>query len=82
MSDTPRTFVFVCTNIGQCDDGVKVEQERNTDGTYYFRASSRITHVFGSEIQGGECEGFGTTEQQARERLADDLRKFNDSLWF
>jgi hypothetical protein len=48
----------------------------------YWRATTRVTHVFGSPIEGGELEGFGTTEAQARERLDAELRSFNDSLWF
>jgi hypothetical protein len=69
-------------NIGQVDDGVRIEQRRNTDGSMYWRATTRVTHVFGSPIEGGELEGFGTTEAQARERLDAELRSFNDSLWF
>jgi hypothetical protein len=69
-------------NIGQVNDGVRVEQKRNTDGTTYFRAWTVIRYIFGSEV-GGEptCEGFGTTEEQARDRLDKSLRDFNDSLW-
>jgi len=73
--------VFVCSNIGQNDDGVRVEQRRNTDGTLYYRAWTRITHIFGSAVGAAPLEGFGLTEQQACTRLDKALRDFNDSLW-
>lgn len=75
---------FICKNIGQVDDGVRIEQKRNADGTLYFRASTTITSILGSDpalTQGPTLEGFGTTEEQARERLEKELRDFNDSLW-
>lgn len=74
---------FICKNIGQADDGVRIEQKRNTDGTLYFRASTTIRHIFGSDLGEGAptLEGFGITEEQARERLEKELRDFNDSLW-
>jgi len=77
--------IHIDKNIGQTDDGIRVEQKRNTDGSTYFRAWTKIMTIFGSEINGGEgyvIEGFGVTEEQARERLDIELRKFNDSLWF
>lgn len=76
--------IHIDQNIGQCDDGVRVEQRRNTDGSTYWRASTKITHIFGGEIndgQGMELEGFGMTEAQARERLEQELKRFNESLW-
>lgn len=88
MSDDPTkapVSAFICRNIGQVDDGVRIEHKRNTDGSYYYRASTTITSILGSDpahTQGPTLEGFGTTEAQARERLADELRKFNDSLWW
>lgn len=76
---------FISTNIGQVDNGVDVEVRRNTDGSSYYRASTKITHIFGSEINNGEgylIEAFGTTKEQACQRLDKELRDFNDSLWF
>lgn len=70
-----------CGNIGQSVGGVTIEHLRNTDGTMYYKASTRVTHIFGSPIEAGECEGIGTTPEQARERLDKELRDFNDSLW-
>lgn len=74
---------FLCKNIGQVDDGVRMEQKRNTDGTLYFRASTVVRCIFGSDLGEGAptLEGFGTTEEQARERLEKELSEFNDSLW-
>lgn len=72
---------FICKNIGQTDNGIRIEQRRNTDGTVYFCASAKIVSIFGSETQGPTLEGFGTTVEQARERLDKKLSDFNDSLW-
>jgi hypothetical protein len=80
MSDAPP-FFFEDKNIGQNADPVQVERKQNTDGTFYFRAFTRVTHIFGAPIQGGWLEGFGTTEAQARERLEEEEKKFNDTLW-
>jgi hypothetical protein len=79
--DTPAS-AFICTNIGQVDDDVRVEQRRNTDGSLYWCASAKVTHIFGSPVEAEPLEGFGTTEAQARERLKAELKDFNDSLWF
>lgn len=73
--------LFVCDNIGQDDDGIRVEQRRNTDGTLYWCATTKVTHIFGMPVESDPLEGFGATEQQARERLAAELRRFNNSLW-
>lgn len=75
--------IHIDKNIGQVDDGVRIEQKRNTDGSLYFRASTTIRNIFGSDLGKGAptLEGFGTTEEQARERLDGELRSFNDSLW-
>lgn len=75
---------FICQNIGQVDDGVKVVRCRNTDGTFYFKATTVITHVLGSDLGPGAptLEGFGPTEAVARARLTEELKKFNDSLWY
>lgn len=78
------TTAFICQNIGQVDDGVRIEQKRDIHGAICFRASTTITSILGSDpahTQGPTLEGFGTTEEQARERLAKELRDFNDSLW-
>jgi len=74
---------FIDKNIGQVDDGVRIEHKRNTDGTMYYLASTVIRHILGSDLGEGAptIEGFGETEEQARERLEVELRKFNDSLW-
>lgn len=78
-----ETILHICKNVGQVDDGVRIEQKRNTDGTLYFRAWTVIRYIFGSEMGEGApmIEAFGTTEQQARERLDQELRSFNDSLF-
>jgi len=84
MSDKPdngQIVAFICGNIGQVDDGVRVEQRRNTDGSLYWCATTQITHVFGSEIQMDPLEAFGATPEQARGRLEKELKDFNDSLW-
>lgn len=76
---------FLCNNIGQIDDGVKIEQKTDIHGKPCFRAFTTITSILGSDpelTQGPTLEGFGTTEEEARERLAKELREFNDSLWF
>lgn len=57
---------FACYSIGQT----------------YYHASTRITHLFGSPIEMDPLVGIGTTEAQARERLAKELRDFNDSIWY
>lgn len=75
---------FICKNIGQVDDGVRIEQKRDIHGAICFRASTTITSILGSDpalTHGPTLEGFGTTEEQARERLDKKLRDFNDSLW-
>lgn len=80
-SEFPSFGIHIDHNIGQVDDGIRIERKRNVDGTFYYRAFTRVTHIFGSEIEGGNLEGFGVTEEQARERLGKELRNFNDSLW-
>ncbi len=72
---------FICNNIGQNDDGVEVIEFTDALGKKAFKASTRITHLFGSPINMDPIEAFGLTEQEARERLAKELRSFNDSLW-
>lgn len=78
-----RMQIHIDKNIGQVNDGMTVEQKRNTDGTLYYRASTTIRNIFGSDLGEGAptLEGFGTTEELARERLEKELRDFNDSLW-
>lgn len=79
------TTAFFCQNIGQVDDGVRIEQKRDINGAICFRASTTITSILGSDpkcTQGPTLEAFGTTEEQARERLDKELRDFNDSLWW
>jgi len=73
----PDVSAFICSNIGQNDDGVRVEQL--PDGT--FKAWTKITHIFGSEVDAAPLEGFGGTEAGARAALEKELRDFNDSLW-
>ena len=68
---------FICKNIGQNDSGQRVE--KLPDGRY--RAFTRITHVFGDPIGGGDLEGFGATEDEATAALEQEINKFNDSLW-
>ena len=78
------TTAFICKNIGQGDDGVRIEQKRDIHGATCFRASTTITSILGSDpahTVGPTLEGYGTTEEQARERLEKELRDFNDSLW-
>lgn len=76
-----QIVAIVSGNIGQVDDGVRVERKRNTDGTHYWCAETTITHIFGYPCEAEPLRGYGTTEQQARERLDAELKKFNDSLW-
>jgi hypothetical protein len=78
------TTGFICKNIGQVDDGVRIEQKRDIHGAICFRASTTITSILGSDpalTQGPTLEGLGVTEKHARERLEKELRDFNDSLW-
>lgn len=77
------TTAFICKNIGQVDDGVRIEPKRDLHGAPCFRASTTIRHIFGSDLGEGAptLEAFGTTEEQARKRLEKELRDFNDSLW-
>jgi hypothetical protein len=75
---------FICNNIGQVDDGVRIEQRRDIHGAVCFRASTTITSILGSDPEltsGPTLEAFGVTEESARERLEKELRDFNDSLW-
>ena len=84
MSNQPNNgqiVAFVCGNIGQVDDGVRVEQKRNVDGSSYWCAETTITHIFGFPVDAEPLRGYGNTEQQARERLDAELKRFNDSLW-
>lgn len=77
--------LFICKNIGQSDDGIRIEQKRDIHGNPCFVASTTITSIFGSDpalTQGPTLVGIGTTEEQARERLEKELRDFNDSLWY
>lgn len=75
------TTAFICQNIGQVDDGVRIGRIRDVYGNEAFSASTTIRHVFGSPINMDPIVAYGTTEEQARERLAKELRDFNDSLW-
>lgn len=62
-------------------EGVAFEERTQPDGTTkYWRASSPIGTIFGSEVE-GECEGFGATKEQALERLNADIRKLHEILW-
>ncbi len=72
---------FICKNIGQVDDGVRIAKIKDVYGNEAFSASTRIRHVFGSPINMDPIVAHGTTEEQARERLEKELRDFNDSLW-
>lgn len=84
MSDSKDNseIVGICSgNIGQVDNGTRVIEKRNTDGTLYFEASTRITHIFGSECEAAPLYGYGPTKEIAIERLEVALKKFNDSLW-
>lgn len=61
--------------------GVIFEERTQPDGiTKYWRASSPIGTIFGSEVE-GECEAFGTTREQALERLHGEIHKLHESLW-
>lgn len=75
---------IACKNIGQVTDGVTIEYKRNTDGMYYYKATTVVRNIFGSDMGEGApvLEAYGVTQEQARERLAEEERKFNDSLWF
>jgi hypothetical protein len=75
---------FICKNIGQTDNGIRIEQRYGADGTPYFCASAKIV-LFSVSVPektpGPTLEEFGTTAKEARERLDKKLRDFNDSLW-
>lgn len=79
----PNIQFIACKNIGQVDDGIRIEHKRSADGVPFFRASTTIRNIFGADLGEGAptLEAFGVTEAQARERLDKELKDFNDSLW-
>jgi hypothetical protein len=62
-------------------EGVTFEERTQPDGvTKYWRASSPIGSIFGSEVE-GECDGFGRTKEQALESLHKSIHNLSESLW-
>ena len=71
-------------NIGQVSAGIQYEEKKDMHGKKCYRAFTVITSIFGCDpdcFSGPTLEGFGVTKEQARERLAEEERKFNDSLF-
>lgn len=62
-------------------ESIRFEERTQPDGiTKYWRASSAIGSIFGSEVD-GECEGFGKTKEQALQRLSESVQRLSESLW-
>jgi len=61
-------------------EGVTLEERTNCDGSKYWYAKQAIGSLFGYEVE-GECSGIGRTKEQALERLAEDKRKLQESMW-
>lgn len=72
---------FADDHVGVTYKGVKLEEKTQPDGvTKYWVATQAIGSLFGSEVE-GECEGIGETKEQALERLNEDKRKLQESMW-
>lgn len=76
----PEFPCFCCDSIGSTFEDVKLEERTNVDGSKYWYAEQAIGTLFGSEVEGA-CTGIGRTKEQALERLAEDKRRLNGSLW-
>lgn len=52
-----QIVAIVSGNIGQVDDGMRIEEKRNTDGTSYWCAETTITHIFGYPVDAEPLRG-------------------------
>lgn len=69
-------------HVGQCDNGITVEEITNCHGQHFFKATTTITHLFGYEVCSTPTVGIGPTREIAIDRLKKELNEFNDSLWY
>jgi hypothetical protein len=73
-------MIHLDTQIGLTMEAVTCEQKTNIDGQPYWVCRQPIGTIFGSEVN-GECSGIGRTQEQAMERLQEDVRKLSESIW-
>lgn len=71
---------FVCKSPGMVNGDITVVEITNAHGQHYFKATQPIGSLFGQEVHGC-CSGIGRTKEQALQRLAEDKKKLNESLW-
>lgn len=74
------TIIHEDCNIGLQMEDARVVEIHNAHGQHYWKATSKIGSIFGSEVE-GEIVGYGRTKEQALERLKEETRKLADSLW-
>lgn len=75
-----KTIIHEDCNIGLQMEGAVVKEIHNAHGQHYWKATSKIGTIFGSEVE-GEIVGIGATREQALERLKEETRKLAESLW-
>ena len=77
-------MIHIDTNIGQTHGGVNVREVTSVNGQVYWKASCEIDSIFGVELEEGSgpvMTGIGATKEQALERMREECRKFNESLF-
>ena len=70
-----------CATTGLQMDNVRTEFICNGMGQRYWKATAKIGALFGGDVEGGDLEGIGRTEQEALERLHDATVEFHESMW-
>lgn len=68
------------SEIGMTMGETTVREIHNCHGQHYWIARAPIGTLFGQEVE-GELKGIGATKEQALERLKEERKKLNDSLW-
>lgn len=67
-------------HVGMTMGKTIISEHRNDYGQHWFEATEQIGTIFGAEVE-GEIKGIGATEEIARQRLATEREKLNESLW-
>jgi len=77
-TEPEHIHICTCQTPGmQMGDDAKCEQL--PDGRWL--ATQPIGYIFGSEVD-GECQGVGSTKEEALDALKKDKDKLYESLWF
>lgn len=80
MSD--RHIAVHCTeHVGMTVGDCTLTQHENVNGTFYWKATQQITHLFGSEVDAAPLVGIGRTQEIAIQRLQQKRKEFQESLW-